>query len=133
MWVLIYPPLTSLYPVLPPLFGISYIAWRKAVYRADFFEASLWMFYVLLLEAVWGLPLYGVWAVMLAVFTVFDPKITYILHAKSAVNTLSILIFDSAYFVFLTGFGALMRSEPVDCNPILIYYFLVDLLGAFLL
>ncbi len=133
LWIVLYPPLTALYPMFPPLFGIAYVAWRRAIYRADFLTAGLWMLYTLILEVVWGLPLYGTWTVMLTTFALFDPKITYMLHARSLINALSLLFFDGLYMMFLAGYGALMNSDLIDHDPILIYYFLVDLLGAFLL
>ena len=131
--LLLYAPMTSLYPVLPPLLGVAYIRWREALYTGGYLEAGLWMLYTLLLEAVWGLPLYGTWTVMLVTFTLFDPKITYALHARALIGAISVVIFDGLYLLFLLGYGALMHSSFVAFDPVLLYYLLADLLGAFLL
>ncbi|WP_286336859.1 hypothetical protein [Hydrogenimonas cancrithermarum] len=130
--ILLYPSMEAIYPLLPPLLGIAYVKWREAVYRHDFVQAGAWMLYTLVLESVWGLPFYGTWTVMLVTFTIFDPKITQLLHMPSMIRVISVIFFDLLYLAFLYGYGALMHLKLVDGDLILLYYLLVDILGVLL-
>ncbi|RUM45682.1 MAG: hypothetical protein DSY46_01970 [Hydrogenimonas sp.] len=130
--ILIYPPMEAIYPLLPPLFGIAYVKWREAIYQCNFAHAGVWMLYTLVLESVWGLPLYGTWCVMFITFTLFDPKITHILHLPSIISAISVLLFDMIYLIFLYGYSLLMHTRVIDSDLILIYYLLVDILGVLL-
>ena len=130
--ILLYPSMEAIYPLLPPLLGIAYVKWRKAVYGNDFVQAGAWMLYTLVLESVWGLPFFGTWTVMIVIFTIFDPKITQLLHMPSIICVLSVMLFDLFYFAFLSGYGVLMHGKFVDGDLILLYYLLVDILGVLL-
>ena len=130
--LLLYPSMESLYPLLPPLLGIVYVKWRDALYRQDYFWLMAWMLYAVVLESVWNLPLYGIWTIMLVTFTMFDPKITYLLHTRTLINVISVIVFDLLYLAFAYGYGSLMHTKIVDFDLILLYYFLVDIIGVIL-
>ena len=130
--LLLYPSMASLYPLIPPLLGIVYVKWRDAFYRQDYFWLMAWMLYALVFESVWGLPLYGIWTIMLVTFAIFDPKITYILHTKTLINVISAVIFDILYLAFVYGYGIVMHTKVIDFDIILLYYFLVDIAGVIL-
>jgi hypothetical protein len=130
--LLLYPSMAALYPMLPPLVGIVYIRWREAFYRRDYFWMVAWMTYAVIVESVWNLPLYGIWTVMLVTFTVFDPKITHLLRTEGSINVVSVVLFDLLYFLFLYGYGSLMHTKVIETDLILLYYFLVDLVGVLL-
>lgn len=130
--LLLYPSMASLYPLIPPLLGIVYVKWRDAFYRQDYFWLMAWMLYALVFESVWGLPLYGIWTIMLVTFAIFDPKITYILHTKTLINVISAVIFDILYLTFVYGYGIVMHTKVIDFDIILLYYFLVDIAGVIL-
>ena len=90
------------------------------------------MLYALIFESVWGLPLYGIWSVMIAMFVVFDAKITKTFHIDLLVKILSVVLFDLLYFAFLSGYGSLMNEKYIDPGAILLYYFAADILGVIL-
>ena len=130
--ILIYPPMEAIYPLLPPLFGIAYIKWREAIYQCNFMQAGIWMLYTIVLESVWGLPLYGTWCVMLITFTLFDPKVTYIFRLSSIIGVINVFLFDVIYLIFLYSYSFLMHVRVIDSDLILFYYLLVDMLGLLL-
>ncbi|WP_201353397.1 hypothetical protein [Hydrogenimonas urashimensis] len=130
--LLLYPSMESVYPILPPLTGIVYVQWREALDRQDYFWVAVWMLYAVILESVWGLPLYGIWTVMFVTFALFDPKITYLLRMRTAIRLVSVVLFDLLYLVFLLGYGHLMHTKVVETDLILLYYFVVDLAGVIL-
>ncbi len=132
LFILIYPSLETVYPLLPPLLGFVYLQWRNAVRKKDYTLAALWMLYALIFESVWGLPLYGIWSVMIAMFVVFDAKITKTFHIDLLVKILSVVLFDLLYFAFLSGYGSLMNEKYIDPGAILLYYFAADILGVIL-
>ncbi|WP_300361260.1 hypothetical protein [Hydrogenimonas sp.] len=130
--LLLYPSMAAVYPLLPPLLGIVYVKWREAFYRQDYLRLVVWMTYAVIVESVWSLPLYGVWTVMLVTFTVFDPKITYLLRTPGSINVVSVVVFDLLYLLFLYGYGHLTHTKVIETDLILLYYFLVDIVGVIL-
>ncbi|BBG66046.1 hypothetical protein NNO_1343 [Hydrogenimonas sp.] len=88
--------------------------------------------YALVFESVWGLPLYGIWSVMIVTFVIFDSKITQTFHMEAVIKVLSAVIFDLLYFSFLYGYGALMNEKFIDTALILVYYLMADVAGAVL-
>ncbi len=130
--ILVYPTMGSLYPLLPPLLGFVYVRWRSAVRSKDAPRTLAWMLYALVFESVWGLPLYGIWSVMIVTFVLFDSKITQILHMQTAIKVLGAVLFDLLYFSFLYGYGALVNEKFIDSGTILLYYLAADILGVVL-
>ncbi len=130
--LLIYPPMSSVYPILPPLIGIAYVQWREAIYRQDYFRAAVWMFYAIILESVWGLPLYGIWMVMIVNFTLFDPKITYLLRTPVSIRVVSVVLLDLLYFSFAHVYAYVMHTRIIESDLILLYYLLFDIVGVIL-
>ncbi len=130
--VLFYPAMESIYPLLPPLLGFVYVRWRDAVRSKDTLHVVVWMLYALVFESVWGLPLYGIWSVMIVTFVLFDSKITQTLHMQTAIKVLSAVLFDLLYIAFLYGYGALVNEKFIDAGAILLYYLAADILGVVL-
>lgn len=130
--VVLYPAIESLYPLLPPLLGFVYLQWRDAVRSKELPSIAIWMVYALVFESVWGLPLYGIWSVMIVTFVIFDSKITQTFHMEAVIKVLSAVIFDLLYFSFLYGYGALMNEKFIDTALILVYYLMADVAGAVL-
>ncbi|WP_456452227.1 hypothetical protein [Hydrogenimonas sp.] len=130
--LLLYPTMASLYPLLPPLLGIVYVKWRDALYRRDYFWVMAWMLYAVIFESVWNLPLYGIWALMIVTFTIFDPKISHLIHSDWLLGVLGAVLFDGLYLLFLLGYGAVMHTQPVEVDLIFLYYLLADVVGVLL-
>jgi len=130
--ILIYPAMGSVYPLLPPLLGFVYIRWRGAVRSRKTPQIVAWMLYALVFESVWGLPLYGIWSVMIVTFVLFDSKITQTLHMDRAIKVIGAILFDLLYFAFLLGYGALVNEKFIDTGSMLLYYLAADILGVVL-
>ncbi len=130
--ILLYPAMESVYPFLPPLLGFVYVQWRSAVRSRNTLHIVAWMLYALVFESVWGLPLYGIWSVMIITFVLFDYKITQTLHMQAAIKVLGAILFDLLYLAFLFGYGALVNEKFIDVGSILLYYLAADILGVVL-
>ncbi len=132
LFIVLYPTAQTLYPLLPPMLGLAYVKWREAVRAKSLPHIAVWMIYALVFETMWGLPLYGVWSVMIFTFVLFDNKITHTLHMDPMIKVLSAIIFDLLYFSFLYGYGVLMGEKVIDTAGVLFYYFFMDILGVML-
>ena len=130
--LLLYPAWMSLHPLFPPFLGLGYVKWREAVGRRDFFSVFAWMLYAVVFESVWNLPLYGLWSVMFVTYTLFDPKITYLLRNRTLIAVVGALVFDLLYFLFLQIYGSVLHISFIDDSPILLFYLFADILGVFL-
>ena len=130
--ILLYPAMETVYPLLPPLLGFAYVQWRSAVRSRNMPLIVIWMSYALIFESVWGLPLYGIWSVMIVTFVLFDAKISQTLHMQVFIKVLSAVLFDLLYLTFLYGYGMLMNEKFIDTSLILLYYFAADILGVVL-
>ena len=130
--ILFYPPLSSLYPLLPPLTGIAYLQWRNHMYERDYLLIGAWMLYAVVLEAEWGLPLYGLWGTMFFLYFFLEPKIEHYIHSPWLVDMLAAALFDLLYFLFVIFYGALVHQRFIEADPILWYYLLIDMMGAIL-
>ncbi len=130
--ILIYPTMEALYPFLPPLLGFVYIQWRGAVRSRNLSRIVVWMIYTVIFESVWGLPLYGIWSVMIVTYVLFDTKISQTLHMHSMIKVVGAIVFDLLYFIFLYGYGTLMNEKLLDIGSVLLYYLVADILGVVL-
>jgi hypothetical protein len=130
--LLLYPAMASLYPLLPPMLGLMYIKWREALQRRDYIVVAVWMLYAIIFETVWNLPLYGLWTVMAATYAIFDPRISHLIHSDWLIGLLGAVIFDLFYLAFLIAYGALMHTQPVEIDLVLLYYLVADIAGVLL-
>ncbi|WP_457596429.1 hypothetical protein [Hydrogenimonas sp.] len=130
--VLLYPAMEALFPLLPPMLGLLYVKWRRALLRRDYPVVAVAMLYAIVFESVWGLPLYGLWAVMVLHFTLFDPKIGHIIHSDWLLDLISVALFDGLYFLFLLFYRGLMHESLVDPGLTMLYYLLADMAGVLL-
>ncbi|WP_353662791.1 hypothetical protein [Hydrogenimonas sp. SS33] len=130
--LLLYPTLMSLYPLLPPLLGFAYVKWREALEKRDFYGVFAWMLYAVVFESVWNLPLYGIWSAMIVTYTLFDPKISYLLRNRTLIAVVSVTVFDLLYLLFLQIYGSILHTAFFGYDPVLLAYFAADIVGVLL-
>ncbi|HIP15351.1 MAG TPA: hypothetical protein EYG74_07670 [Sulfurimonas autotrophica] len=131
--VMIYTSLGSIFPLFPPLIGIVYILWANSVREKEYIFITLWILYTVVLESIWGLPLYILWVTMLVMYIVIDPKIYHLLHANIFFKLIRVAVFDILYFLFIEGYEILIDKDIISESSVLLYYLFVDLAGVILL
>ena len=131
--VMIYTSLGSIFPLFPPLIGIVYILWTNAIREKEYIFVFLWIVYTIVLESVWGLPLYVLWVTMLVVHIFIDPRIYHLLHSNIFLKLIRVAVFDILYFILIEGYAVLIDKDIVSESFMLIYYLFIDLAGVILL
>jgi len=131
--VIVYTSLGSIFPLFPPLIGIVYILWTNAIREKEYIFLFLWILYTILLESIWGLPLYSLLVIMIFMYIAIDPKIYHLLHSNLYIKLIRIAIFDILYFIFIEGYEILMGKDIISESLILIYYLFIDLAGVVLI
>ena len=131
--VIIYTSIGSIFPLFPPLIGIVYILWTNAIREKEYIFLFLWILYTILLESIWGLPLYSLLVIMIFMYIAIDPKIYHLLHSNLYIKLIRIAIFDILYFIFIEGYEILMGKDIISESLILIYYLFIDLAGVVLI
>ena len=129
---MVYPALGSVYPFLPPFLGYAYVRWREAFAKREWFDVFVWFYYALVIETVWGFPLYGSWAIMFALYRFVDFETKVWAKTSAAIRFLNAASFDLAYFGFLYGAGIVMQTRYFLPGSMFWYDTAADLLWAVL-
>jgi len=131
--VLFYTSLISIFPLFPPLVGLVYILWSDNIRKQEYSFTILCVVYTIVLESIWGLPLYFLCVTMIIMYMVIDPKIYHLLHTNIFLKLVRVAIFDILYLFLIVSYEILMGKDIIFKSPLLLYYLFMDLAGVFLL
>jgi len=130
---IVYVSLGSIFPFFAPFIGIVYMLWADAVRKKEHIFIFFCIFYTVILESIWGLPIYSILIAMIVMIVAIEPKIYHLLHPSLSTKLIRVAIFDILYFTLIEGYEILMEKSIISKSFVLIYYLLIDLVGVILL
>ena len=124
-----YSSLSSIYPILPPLFGLLLLLFIKAMSRSG---NSLFVFFVsvalLVFEANFGYWLFSTLIYFYLVEKFVFPKIIQNVSCDACINFSYVFLAYIGYFLFLLLIGNTFLLELPSLSYYVIYYIIIEFL-----
>jgi hypothetical protein len=125
-FVLFYPMLVSMYPLLPPLVGLVGVA---IIYNLekDVLKTLYGMVYLINLDLNLGLPFMLSIFSILIIKTFVYPNAKLVIRCKSCLLVFLIFLVDVFYYTNLFIYDFVFDTQTIIANSILWFYILIDI------
>jgi len=123
---IIYSSLATIYPVLPPLFGLLFLLFIRAVEQEQFFLLLLISFCLLIFEANNSYLFFSSIFYIYTVYKFILPRIEQSFNCYSCIKLSYILLAYIGYFLFLTLISKIFLLPAVNLNYYIIYYIVIE-------
>ena len=138
MWILLlafailYPMLTSIYTILPPLIGIVglFIIYNMEKNKLYTF---LGMLYLLNLDFNASLPLLLSLVIVVLVYILIYPSAKLIINCKKCLALFLIMFIDILYYTSLFMYDFIFSLNTIVADSTLIFYVIIDFMIGVLL
>ena len=132
LFVLFYPFLVSMYPMLPPLIGlVGYII----IYNLDKnpIYALSGFFYLLNLELNSSLPLFLTTFIIIMIYIFLYSGLKLLIRCHVCLLFALMILIDFSYYMGLFLYDFVFNTSSVLGDVLLVYYIVIDILiGVFL-
>lgn len=122
----IYSSLATIYPVLPPLFGLLFIFFIRAIKRDQILYLVFISFCLLVFEANNGYLFFSSIFYFYTIYKFVLPKIQQSFNCSSCVRLSYILLAYIGYFLFLTLLSKIFLLPEVKLDYYIIYYIVIE-------
>ncbi len=131
-FVIVYPMLTSMYPLLPPLFGIAGLIIIYNINKNLIYTLST-MFYLIHLDLNLGLPFMLSIFSILTINTFIYPSLKLIIRCKVCLSVLLIIIIDLFYYINLIIYDLVLDASTIIVDSMLSFYIFIDIIIGMIL
>jgi len=125
-FVLFYPMLVSMYPLLPPLVGLVGIVIIFNLEK-DVVKTLYAMVYLINLDLNLGLPFMLSIFSILIINTFVYPNAKLVIRCKSCLLVFLVFLIDIFYYTNLFIYDFVFNSETIIANSMLWFYILIDI------
>lgn len=122
----IYSSLATIYPILPPLFGLLFILFIRAIKRDQILYLVFISFCLLVFEANNGYLFFSSIFYFYTIYKFVLPKIQQSFNCSSCVRLSYILLAYIGYFLFLTLLSKIFLLPEVKLDYYIIYYIVIE-------
>jgi len=122
----VYISLSSVYLFLPPLLGLLFFLFSRAIDRADSLSVLWISFALLLFEANFGYALFSSIIYFYIVKKFFMPSLEQSFYCGGCIKISYILFAYIGYFLFLLLLGNIFMLETPKLNYYIIYYIVIE-------
>jgi hypothetical protein len=131
-FVLFYPMLVSIYPLLPPLIGIAGLIIIYNINRNIIYTISS-MLYLINIDLNLSLPfMLSIFSTLLINSFVY-PSAKLILRCKICLGVLIIILVDLFYYINLFIYDFILGANTIIADSMLSFYILIDMIIGLLL
>ena len=123
---IIYSSLATIYPVLPPLFGLLFLLFIRAVEQEQFFLLLLVSFCLLIFEANNGYLFFSSIFYIYTIYKFILPRIEQSFNCYSCIKLSYILLAYIGYFLFSTLISKIFLLPAVNLDYYIIYYIVIE-------
>jgi len=132
LFVVLYPLLKSMYPILPPLIGLAGYIFITNIETNKFFAISA-LFYLLNLDLNLTLPLLlSAFMIGLILILVYEP-LKRLVRCKVCLLFALMAIIDFVYYMSIFIYDFIFNTSTAIGDMLLVYYIIVDILIGMLL
>ena len=121
-----YISLSSIYLFLPPMFGVLFLLFSRAVDEMDSVLISLVVFCLLLFEAEKGYVLFTSIIYFIVLYKFVIPKIQQSLSCVSCVKFLSVVIVYVGFYFFTLLLSSIFMLPIPNITYYIVYYIVVE-------
>lgn len=122
----IYSSLSSIYPILPPLFALLFVLFSKALDRGDTLFVLLVSFCLIIYEANFSYILFSSIIYFYLAKKIIMPKIEQSFSCSSCIKMAYVLFAYLGYFFFLTLLSNIFLLNTPEINYYIIYYIVLE-------
>ncbi len=131
-FVMIYPMLKSMYPILPPLFGIAGLVIIYNIKKNIIYTLST-MVYLVHLDLNLGLPFMLSIFSILIINTFIYPSLKLLIRCKVCLSVLLIVLIDLFYYINLFIYDLVLDASTIIVDSMLSFYIFIDVIIGMLL
>ena len=122
----LYSSLSSIYPILPPLFSVLFIIFSRALERKEILYILIISFLLLVFEANFGYFLFSSIIYFYLIHKFFIPKIIQNFSCPLCIKISYVLLAYIGYFLFLTLLSSIFLLPAPSINYYILYYIVVE-------
>lgn len=130
---IIYSSLSSIYPLLPPLFAVLFVLFLQVTQKENTFLILTLSSAMVIFEANFGYVLFSSIIYFYLVKKLLIPKIEQSFSCASCIKMAYVLLAYIGYFLFLTLFSNIFLLTTPELNYYIIYYIIIEFLIVSLL
>jgi hypothetical protein len=131
-FVVFYPMFVSIYPLLPPLFGVAGLAIINNINRNIIYTVAT-MLYLIHIDLNLGLPfMLSIFSILL-INTFIYPTAKLMIRCKVCLGVLLIILIDFFYYINLFIYDLILNSTTVIADSMLSFYIFIDVIIGLLL
>ncbi len=123
---ILYSSLSSIYPILPPLFALLLVLFSRALEREETFHIVLLAFCLVIFEANNGYILFSSIIYFYLIYKILLPKIYQNFSCLSCVKISSVFLAYIGYFLFLSLVTNIFLLPTPNINYYVIYYMVIE-------
>jgi len=130
---IVYESLSSIYPLLPPLFAFLFVMFVKTLKNRDSMGTVLISFYLMIFEANQGYILFSTIIYFTLLYKLVVPKIETNFSCKSCILFLYVLLAYLGYYLFISLISEIFLLPQPGISFYIVFYILVEFLLVSLL
>ncbi len=131
-FVVLYPMFVSIYPLLPPLFGIAGLIIIHNINKNIIYTIST-MLYLIHLDLNLSLPfMLSIFSILL-INTFIYPTAKLMIRCRVCLGLFLIILIDIFYYISLFIYDLILNSTTVIADSMLSFYIFVDVIIGLLL
>ncbi len=131
-FVIVYPMLVSMYPLVPPLFGIAGLIIIYNINTNLIYTLST-MFYLIHLDLNLGLPFMLSIFSILIINTFIYPSLKLLIRCRVCLSVLLIILVDLFYYINLFIYDLVLDASTIIVDSMLSFYIFIDIIIGMLL
>ena len=122
----LYSSLSSIYPILPPMFSVLFVLFSKALTQKNTLYIALLSLCLVVFEANFGYTLFSSIIYFYIVYKFLLPKISQNFSCVSCVKISSVLLVYIGYFLFLSLISNIFLLPYPNINYYIVYYIVIE-------
>jgi len=123
---ILYSSLSSIYPMLPPMFAVLLVLFSRALAQKDTLYIALVSLCLVVFEANFGYTLFSSIIYFYIVYKFLLPKISQNFSCLSCVKISSVLLAYIGYFLFLSLISNIFLLPYPNINYYIVYYIVIE-------
>ncbi len=131
-FVIVYPILVSMYPLVPPLFGIAGLVIIYNMNKNLIYTLAT-MFYLIHLDLNLGLPFMLSIFSILIINTFIYPSLKLLIRCKVCLTLILIILVDLFYYINLITYDLVLDASTIIVNSMLSFYIFLDIIIGMLI
>lgn len=124
---ILYDSLSSIYPILPPMFALLFVFFSRAIEQKNTFYIVLISFCLVVFEANYGYVLFSSIIYFYIMYKFLLPKISQSFSCLFCIKISTVLLVYIGYFLFLSLIAYVFLLQIPNISYYIIYYIVIEI------